>query len=146
MGENVTFVRRGPRRFVAAVLVLGMVVVPWRLTVNFGDSTLVAMGGTLYVLAALVGIWQLWRVCVVLTPEKVIVRNPWRDHHITWDRIAEIERENVLGMQRVNLVLTDGSSVPCAAYRGGSLTGTPLGEDFVGAVRQRIAHLRESNG
>ncbi|WP_439662277.1 PH domain-containing protein [Lentzea sp. HUAS TT2] len=138
MGENVTYVRRGPRRFVTAVLVLGMVMVPWRLAVNFGDSTWVAMAGALYVLGTLAAIWQLWRVCVTLTPAKVIVRNPWRDHHITWDRIADVERENVLGMQRVNLVLTDGSSVPCAAYRGGSLSGTPLGEDFVGVVRQRI--------
>ncbi|GLY48418.1 PH domain-containing protein [Lentzea sp. NBRC 102530] len=138
MGEHVTFARRGPRWFVTAIMVLGVVVVPWRLAVNFGDSTLVAMGGALYVLGTLFGIWQLWRVCVVLTPEKVVVRNPWRDHHLTWDRIADVERENVLGMQRVNLVLTDGSSVPCAAYRGASLTGTPLGEDFVEAVRQRI--------
>ncbi|MFI6098504.1 PH domain-containing protein [Lentzea sp. NPDC051213] len=138
MEENVTFFRRGARWLVTVIMVTGVVMVPWRLVVNFGDSTLVVMAGAAYILGTFAAIWQIWRVCVTLTPEKVIVRNPGRDYHITWDRIADIERENVLGMQRVNLVLTDGSSVPCAAFRGGSLSGTPLGEEFVDAVRQRI--------
>jgi len=133
----VTFVRQGARWLTTTILVLGMVVVPWRLFANFGDSWAVLVG-VAYVLVALAGIWQMWRVRVTLTPEKVIVRNPWRDHHITWDRIADIERESVLGRQRISLVLTDGSSVPCAVYSGMSLSNAPLGEDFFEAVQQRI--------
>lgn len=138
MGENITFVRQGSRWFVTIMLALGVVVVPWRLAANFGDSLWVTTAGSVYVVVTLLGIWQAWRMCVTLTPEKIIVRNPGRDHHITWDRVADVERENVFGMQRVSVVLTDGSSVPCAIYNGISLSNTPLGEDFVEAVQQRI--------
>lgn len=80
-----TFVRQGARWLTTTILVLGMVVVPWRLFANFGDSLWAVLVGVAYVLVALAGIWQMWRVCVTLTPEKVSVRNPWYDHHITWE-------------------------------------------------------------
>ncbi|WP_232837406.1 hypothetical protein [Lentzea terrae] len=41
-----------------------MGLVPWRLFANFGDSLWTVSASVLYVLAALAGIWQMWRICV----------------------------------------------------------------------------------